>query len=147
MSPDGRLDDGTRYTVVQVPTWFWTSASTYRPVTARAAVGGVWARVTVSPTGLSFTPGDGSAAVRCAGPGRAWVAGRDGQWDRAPGGCDFVYKHSSVDDPHRTVTATYAITWSVSWTGSGNTAGTLPAMTTSTASRFAVVEGQTVVTR
>ena len=145
MSPDGRLNGGRRYTVVQVPTWFWTNSSSYRPKTATASVGPVWARVTVKPTALAFRPGDGHAVVSCAGPGTPWVAGRDGQWERQPQGCDYVYRQSSIDEPGETVTATYSIEWSVSWTGSDGAAGTLPAMTTSTSSRFAVVEAQAVV--
>ena len=145
MSPDGRLDDGQRYTVVHVPTWFWTEASSYRSRTATASVGPVWARVTVTPTALSFAPGDGHDPVTCAGPGTPWAAGRDGQWETQPQGCYYVYRQSSLDQPRETVTARYRIAWSVSWTGSDGAAGTLPAMTTSSSSQFEVVEAQAVV--
>ncbi len=147
MSPDGRLSNGDRYTVVRVPTWFWTSPASYQPLSAKASAAGAWAQVTVTPVQLRFTPGDGGKVVTCAGPGRAWVPGHDRPWATAPGGCDYSYPHSTFGSVDGKVTATYAITWSVSWTGSGSTGGELPALTTTTSSTFAVAEAQSVVTR
>jgi hypothetical protein len=147
MSPDGKLDNGDRYTVVRVPTWFWTNPATYRPLSARVDADGVWAQVNVTPSTLSFTPGDGGGTVSCTGPGRTWVAGQDSQWAPAPGGCDYAYPNSTYGDSNSQLTATYAITWTVTWTGSGDTAGMLPTIATTTASTFAVAEAQAVVTR
>lgn len=145
-SPSGTLRDGVAYTVVQIPTWFWTDPATYETKSAEASEDGVWAQVTVTPTALTFAPGDGGATVSCTGPGRAWVAGQDGQFARAPGGCDYSYRRSTFGDAHQQLTATYSIDWSVAWIGSGGAAGTLPDMTTSTDSTFAVAEAQAVIT-
>jgi hypothetical protein len=145
LSPYGRLDDGRPYTVVRSWVWFWTAWSTWRAFTARAAVGAVWARVTATPVRLSFAPGDGNAAVWCAGPGRAWIAGRDAQTAQAPGGCDYLYERTTAGVPGGEFTATFSITWQLSWTGSGNTSGTLTSRTTSSTARFAVVELQAVI--
>jgi hypothetical protein len=142
--PAGRLRDGRSYTVVRAYTWYWTAPGTYRPLTARAAAGAVWAQVTVTPVALTFTPGDGSAAVSCAGPGSQWRPG-DGAWAASPSGCDFQYRHSSIHQPGQMVTATYGINWQVTWVGAAGTGGTLPGLTTATASRFAVAEAETVV--
>ena len=147
LSPYAHLRDGTPYTVARVPTWFWTSAASWRARTARASVGGVWAQVTVRPTALVFTPGDGGRAVSCPGPGRAWVAGRDGQWAHAPGGCDYSYARSTFHTSGQELTAMFAITWTATWAGSGESSGTLAVPSTSTTIRLAVAEAQAVVTR
>lgn len=147
MSPDGRLKDGRPYTVVKAFTWFWSDPSTYKTLTARAAAGAVWAQVTVTPTALTFKPGDGGNTASCPGPGRAWVTGKDSQWASAPGGCDYAYRRSTYGYPNGELTATYGITWTVTWTGSGGANGTLPEITTTTNSTFAVAEAQAVIVR
>jgi hypothetical protein len=146
-SPAGVLSDGRTYTFVRVPTWFWTDPASYKRLSARADVGGVWAQVTVIPSVLTFDPGDGGIPVSCAGPGEPWQAGRDGQWAPAPGGCDYAYPRSTVGFADGQLTATYAITWTVSWLGSGGTDGTLPSITTVSKSTFAVAEAQAVIVR
>jgi hypothetical protein len=143
--PAGTLQSGRPFTVVNAYTWFWTDAESFRQLFARADAGGVWAQVTVTPTSLSFTPGDGSAAVSCQGPGVAWQQS-DGVWARSPAGCDYRYSHSSIDEPDKEVTAVYGIRWSVEWTSSTGATGTLPQLTTSSSATFAVAEVQALVT-
>lgn len=143
--PAGTLTNGQSYTVVHAYTWYYIDAADFKKLTARAAAGPVFAEVTVTPVALSFTPGDGSAAVSCAGPGTAWNSGY-GVWDASPSGCDYQYPHSSIHEPNQEVTATYGITWQVTWVGSGNTSGTLPDQTTTSNSTFAVAEVESVVT-
>ena len=144
--PAGTLRDGQPFTVVNAYTWFWTDPESFRALTARADVGGVWAQVTVTPTALHFAPGDGAAAFACPGPGVAWQPG-DGVWAPSPAGCHYRYPHSSIDQPGEQVTATYGISWSVAWTSSTGASGTLPDLTTSSNATFAVAEVQAVVTR
>ena len=140
-SPDeANSDNGIPYTWVNLWTWYWTNPQAWRVLTRRAAVGPVWAQVTVTPTALVFDPGNGSAAVSCAGPGRAWTPA-DGDGAPAAGGCGYRYQRVSAGGP---VTATLAIRWAVSWRGSGGTGGTLPAMTTQTSATFAVEQIQAV---
>ena len=91
----------------------------WRPVTVTATAAGVSATATATPTVLSFDPGDGSAPVSCTGPGRAWVFGQDKNFDPAPGGCSYAYPRSSYGFPEGMVTATYAITWQVTWSATG----------------------------
>lgn len=146
------LRDGTPYTLVRIPTWFWTEASTWEPQSADAAAGGNWATVTAAPTLLTFAPGDGDAAVSCAGPGTPFDPQRDaveGSWvpQEQPDGCDYRYPNTSAKMPGSLVTATLTITWSLTWTGSGNTSGTLTQRTTSSSASFAVAEAQSVVVR
>jgi hypothetical protein len=142
--PAGRLKDGRPYTVVNAYTWYWSDAASFTTLTARATAGGVWSQVTVTPSRLTFTPGDGSPPVSCAGPGVAWQRG-DGVWAGSPTGCDYRYPHSSIHQPHGVVTATYGIRWEVTWTSSTGAAGTLPGLTTTATSTFAVAEVESVV--
>lgn len=144
--PSGRLADGRPFTVVRAYTWYWTDPAGFHPLTARAAAGPVWAKVMVTPVALTFTPGDGHAAVSCAGPGTVWTA-HDGVWAASPSGCDYRYPHSSIHDPGQTVTATYGIRWQASWVGSGGAAGDLPGFSTNATATFAVAEAEAVVTQ
>lgn len=148
MSPAEKLRDGRIYTVVNMHTWFWTDPATYRPVSKRVEAGAVWVVVTARPVELRFDPGNGDSVASCAGPGRAWRAGTDGQWDRAPGDCDYQYRKSSRGNPGGQVNAEAAIVWRVTWVG--NAAGTpmtgsMPDLITTTPAKFAVAEGQAVV--
>jgi hypothetical protein len=144
--PAGTLRDGQPFTVVNAYTWFWTDATAFRALSARADAGGVWAEVVVTPTALTFTPGDGADAVSCPGPGAVWQPAA-GVWSPSPAGCDYRYPHSSIHQPDRQVTATYSIRWSVAWTSSTGASGTLPQLTTTSSATFAVAEAQAVVTR
>jgi hypothetical protein len=146
-SPSGAtLPDGRPYTVVQVPTWYWTTPSSYQPKTARAAVGPVWAQVTVTPVALTFTPGDTASTVSCAGPGTVWTA-QAGPWTHAPGGCDYSYPQSTYGYPGGQLTATYGIVWRAVWTGSSGSGGTFPDVATTATSHFAVAEAQAVIVK
>lgn len=144
--PAGTLQNAQPYTLVRADTWIWADASAWKSFTARASLGLVWAAVTATPTRLSFTPGDGQPAVSCAGPGSVWRSGVDGPWDPSPSGCQYRYQHSTINDPNQQLTATYMITWQLTWTGSGNTSGTLTAKTTTATATFAVAEAESVVT-
>jgi hypothetical protein len=146
-SPSGaKLPDGRPYTVVRVPTWYWTAPASYQAKTARAAVGPVWAQVTVTPVALTFAPGDAGSTASCSGPGNVWTA-QSGQWAHAPGGCDYSYPQSTYGYPGGQLTATYGIVWRAVWTGSGGTGGTFPDVTTTATSRFAVAEAQAVIVK
>lgn len=144
--PAGVLRDGRPYTVVTAYTWYWTDPASFHTLTARASAGGVWAQVSVTPTALTFSPGDGGGAVSCAGPGVVWRRG-DGPWAASPAGCNYRYPHSSIGRAGGEVTATYGIAWTVTWTSSTGETGSLPAMTTTTPARFAVAEVESVVIR
>jgi len=142
----GTLADGRPYTVVRVPTWFWTTPASYLVKTARAALGPVWAQVTVTPVALTFVPGDGGSAASCSGPGSVWTS-QAGPWAHAPGGCDYSYPRSTYGYPAGELTATYGILWRAIWVGSGGIGGSFPDVTTTTTSRFAVAEAQAVIVK
>ncbi len=142
-------ENGHPYTVVNANTWFWTDPATFQPVSKTVTAGAVWGKATATPVSLTFTPGDDGQPVTCDGPGQEWQT-NDQTWlpPVNPQGCSYKYPNSSLgvggDDQ---VTATYAITWKVTWTGSDGTSGAFNGMQTQTPSRFAVAEVQTVVVR
>jgi hypothetical protein len=133
---------GSPFTYVNLWTWFWTDPASWRTLTATARAGGVSASVTVAPQSLSFDPGDGSAAVVCTGPGRAWTSD-DGNEQPTNGGCGYRY-HSATSQP---VTSTQSIRWAVTWRASDGESGTLPDLTTSRAGQLMVLQVESVVTR
>jgi len=146
--PSGILkESGHPYTIVNANTWFWIDPGTFQPVSKTVTAGAVWGKATATPVSLGFAPGDGSHSVSCPGPGPPWKA-NDQTWLAPvnPQGCSYRYLQSSLgiggDDQ---VTATYTITWNVTWTGSDGTGGAFNNMQSQTTSRFGVAEVQTVV--
>jgi hypothetical protein len=137
-----QLFDGYPFTYVNLWTWFWTSGATWRTRSATAAAGGVSATVTVTPTALTFDPGDGAATVSCAGPGRSWSTA-DGDELPTNGGCGYQYR-TATSDP---VTSTQSIRWAVTWRASDGETGTLPDLTTSRPGQLMVLQVESVVTR
>ena len=132
---------GLPYTWVNVWTWYWTSPATWRERSKTASLGAVSATVTVTPTELTFDPGDGRESVSCAGPGRAWTTA-DGMRAPSEGGCGYRYRHASDG-----VRARVSIRWAVTWVGSDGSGGPLPVMTTQTTSPLFKVEQIQVVNR
>jgi hypothetical protein len=59
--------------------------------------------------------------------------------------CGYTYMLSSAGQPRDAYVVTVAVTWAVSWSGGGQS-GTLPALSTSTSTRFRVEESQAVIT-
>jgi hypothetical protein len=147
--PTGTLRDGRPYTIVQTYMWFWSSPATWRPLRKRVCAGALCATATAVPTSLSFDPGNGEQGVSCAGPGTAWARPPGGSWipTSQPQGCGYRYTTSTFGDPNGELTATYTITWQVTWTGTNGTAGRLNPLSTTADSTFAVAELQSVVTR
>ena len=138
-SPDANnRDAGRPYTWVNLWTWFWTAPQTFTVQSKTVSAGAISATATARPVALVFDPGTGAASVNCPGPGRPW---READGDSAPsaGGCGFVYRHVSNG-----VSATVAIQWTVTWTGSNGTSGQLPPLVTSATSTFAVQQVQVV---
>jgi hypothetical protein len=133
-------DNGVPYTWVNVWTWWWTTPAVWSPLSATARAAGVWATVTVSPSQMTITPGDGGAPVVCTGPGRAWTR-TDANDPPGHGGCGYRYVHVTPAGP---LTATLTVDWTVTWQGSGGANGMLPVMRTSTSSSFVVQQIQVV---
>ena len=90
----------------------------WKPVTARVAVGGVWAQVTAVPQALKVQPGDSGAGtgVSCDGPGVPPKAGTSP--GTVPGSCTHTYTQSSDGLPGNAYQVTVTITWRATWAGS-----------------------------
>lgn len=149
--PSGTLPDGRGYTVVNAYTWFWVSTTSWHadPKTVCTPGGALCATAIATPTILTFDPGDGASAVSCDGPGMPWHRQASGSWvpERQPDGCDYRYTRSTFGAPSGVLTARYSITWTVTWTGTNGTSGTLAPLQTTATSTFAVAELQSVVIR
>lgn len=140
-SPDLQLLDGRSATLVGEHTWIWTDRGSWITQSKRVAAGPVWAEVTAAPVRLSFeTPI--STSVSCPGPGTPYD--REYGLHAASPDCDSVFTRSSYGEPGDQITATYSITWSVSWTGSTGS-GTLPNLTSRATTTFAVAEAQALI--
>lgn len=145
--PSGALADGTPYTAVKVPTWFWADAAAWKPMSRRVYQGDAWSEVTATPSTLMMSPGDGAAGVTCAGPGTVWSEETYGPYVSSPSGCDYRYPHTSAAGPGQVVTAEFATLWTTAWTSSSGAGGALESVTTRMTSTFAVAEVQTVVVK
>jgi hypothetical protein len=147
--PTGTLRDGRPYTIVATYMWFWSSPATWKPLSKRVCAGALCATATAVPTSLAFDPGNGDQGVSCAGPGTAWARPPGGSWipSPQPQGCDYRYTTSTFGGPNGELTATYTITWQLTWTGTNGTSGRLNPLSTTADSTFAVAELQSVVTR
>jgi hypothetical protein len=133
---------GQAYTIVNLWTWFYTDPETFVPMSKTVSVQGVSATVTATPKALVFDPGDGHAAVSCAGPGRPWESAD--QFDApSAGGCGYRYTEVQA----KPIRGTVSISWDVSWTGTGGAGGVFENVATSSSSQFIVQQIQTVVVR
>lgn len=141
-SPDVRLPDGRDATIVGENTWIWTERAVWHPAVQRVQVGPVWAEVTATPVGMTFSSGTGGS-MTCSGPGTPYE--RSYGLHAASPDCGFVYTRSSVGQSNDQTSAGWAIQWSVSWVGSDGNApvgGDFPQMLSRARSVFAVAEVQ-----
>lgn len=140
-SPDVTVSTG-QATIVGEHMWWWTDKNTWAAQSRRVQAGAVWAEVTATPTKLVFAPNAGESAA-CIGPGTAYTTAV-GLHAPSPD-CDYVFER-----PRDHIDATFAIQWSVRWTGSTGAApagGTLPDMTSRAKAGFAVAEVQSLTAR
>lgn len=144
MSPKARLDDGRDATLVQENTWLWTDPGAWEERTERVQVGPVWAEVTAKPRSMRFDSGMGQS-VTCDGPGTPYE--RSYGMHAASPDCGLRFTRASDAMPGGQTTAEYAITWSVSWTGStgaSSEGGELPNMISRASESFVVAEAQSL---
>jgi hypothetical protein len=139
------LDPEFGWAYVRTPLDFRAGADSWRPVSATAAIGPVWATVTARPESLTFTPGDpaGPGPVSCAGddPVAPYVA-------EAPGACSYTYLNASSTSPFDGYhfQTSMEIEWSISWTSSTGAGGALSPYSTSASALLAVAEVKGLVT-
>ncbi len=121
--------------LVRVPTWLWVDRALWAPRSATAAVPGLSATVTATPTNVSWSVGDGSVVV-CTGAGTPFTPGASNPYGPSPN-CGHTYIQA------QTVTVTATVSWHVSWVG-GRARGTLPDLQSRSTARLRVIETRTV---
>lgn len=128
--------------LVRLPVWLWVERSSWAPRSATASVPGLSVTARAEPRRAVWRMGDGSAVV-CRAAGTRW---RGGMNPRASSpDCGYTYRRSSAAQPRAAYVVSVTVTWAVSWSGGGRS-GTLPALSTSTSTRFRVGESQAVIT-
>lgn len=125
--------------LVGLPEWFWADPAQWRPMSARVAVGGVWAQVTARPARMQIQPGTG-ASLACAGPGTPYNPRLAASGQQTS--CSYTYAESSDGLPGNAYQASVTVTWTAAWQGSGGTGGTLPPLGRTTAFALPVTEAQ-----
>lgn len=127
--------------LVSVPTWLWLQRGAWRDRSATATVPGVSVTATATPTKVTWSMGDGTRVV-CRGPGTPY-RGSANATAGSPD-CGHTYRRSSAGQPGGIFQVTAVISWSISWTGGGES-GTLPALETTSTAGFRVAESQALV--
>jgi hypothetical protein len=134
-------------TFVNLPTWFWVTdpaavggATGRRTIRAEVNGGAVWAEVVAATQGLVITSPAGATTCPPTTATRPWSPGTNDAT-----GCTVAFERASVGYPSG-YPVTAATTWDATWTGSGGTGGTLPALARQTVTQVPVAESQAIVT-
>lgn len=127
--------------LVRVPVWLWVDASTWGPRSATASVPGMSVTATATPVRVTWSYGDGSPDRTCAGPGTPWRSGTDPR--AASPTCGHTYLSTSAGAPGNSFVLRATVSWSVSWSGGGQS-GTVPGLTTMSAVPVRVAQSQAI---
>lgn len=136
-----QLYQGYPMTWVNLWTFYWTDPSTWKTLSATATAGAAWATVKATPVSLTYDPRGRQRSGRLYRPWSS-VGGSDGNSAPNQGACGYQYRQVSPDG--QPFTSTETIVWQLTWTGSGNTSGTLTSRTTSTSGQLQVLQIQAV---
>lgn len=115
--------------LVGLPMWLWTAVgpTTWGPNSATASVPGLSVTAVARATRIVWDMGDGTR-LTCAGPGTAWSPSASTTVSPT---CGHVYRRSSATRPGQVYTITATTTWSITWSGGGQS-GALSRSRTST---------------
>lgn len=98
----------------------WVDQSAWRPASATASVPGLSVTVAATPTGVTWTMGDGGT-VECVGPGVPYdPAKSEADQDTS---CSYVYRHSSAGQPGDVFALKVTVHWAISWSVTGAPGG------------------------
>lgn len=127
--------------LVGLPVWLWTAvtATTWGPATASASVPGLTVTATARAKRIVWDMGDGHT-VTCTNPGTPY---RISKGNAQSPTCGYVYTRSSASQPDHAFTVTATTTWTVTWTGGGES-GALT-VTRSSIARVRIGELQVLV--
>jgi hypothetical protein len=131
--------------LVGLPEWFWVPARQWYARVVTVTAGPVWATVTARPVGLTFTPGAGLRPVTCTGPGTAYERNEPAASQHTE--CSVTYERPSTGQPGNVYQVSLAVTWRISWTGSGGAGGLLDsALAVAVGFTIPVAQGEALVT-
>ena len=122
--------------VVGIRTWTWVDPADWHPISATAAIPGLAATVTATPTKTIWDMGDGSTVI-CNGPGTVYDPTKPDSEQHSD--CSHTYEH----DGAYTVRAT--IVWNVTWTATTGAGGNLGLFQRSTQFAINVEQRQAVI--
>lgn len=105
--------------LVGLPVWLWVEkgSETWGPISNTAEERGLSVSITASVTSLTFDLGDGSPPISCPTGGTPYPKGATGP---SPD-CGHVFTKSSRQQPGQKFTITATSSWTVEWTGGGET--------------------------
>ncbi len=143
-----RIDAAGAPTLVDLPTWFWVrnpaavgGAAGTRTIRAQIVGSNIWAQVVAKTGGLLISSPVGSTDCTPAQARTAYAKGA-----KAGGACTVTFTQASVHDQDGWPVVV-ATDWTATWTGSGNTGGTLDGLHREDDINVPVAEVQNVVTR
>ncbi|MFH8485403.1 hypothetical protein [Streptomyces longisporoflavus] len=134
---------------VNLPTWVWLDKGTYKDVSVRADLPGtgLYAVTTAKPVALHLEPGTADAKTYPASgncgiteDGNIGTPYTRGASEQDPP-CGVTYLRSASGEPYRLKAA---VTWQISWHGTGGAKGDLPDGTFETTQNLNVQEIQSV---
>jgi len=117
--------------------WLWidsTDPLEYGTHTITASESGVSITATVTPSYVTYDPGDGSQPVICNNSGtvRPWNR-NDLITNHSPSRCEHTYMTiNTKGDPDSRFTVTTTVTWKVTWSATNGQNGTFTTNMTST---------------
>lgn len=122
--------------VVGIRTWMWIDAADWTAISATAAIPGLSATVTATPTSTVWDTGDG-ATVTCDGPGTAYDPSTPDADQHSD--CSHAFQHDG------TYPVRVSIVWSVTWSASNGAGGNLGLFQRSTEFDVTVEQRQAVI--
>jgi hypothetical protein len=126
--PTVRFHDGAVGGLTGAPLWLWIPRQQWRTLHQRTQAGTAWAEVTAAPISQTWTFGDQSKPLYCDTPGTEITQLNAHRALEGSPSCGYTYTVSSRHQPKQQYAIQVTVNWQVSWTGSGDTAGTLPLM-------------------
>ena len=103
--------------LVGLPVWLWTQVtpSTWGPLAGSASIPGFTVRAEARAVQIVWNMGDG-AVITCKNPGTEFTARATSV---ASPTCGHVYSRSSASQPGHVFTIVATTTWTVTWSGGG----------------------------
>ena len=131
--------------LVGLPTWMWVdqpAENTYGPISRTVAAGGVSVTATAKVRNVVWSMGDGrSVTCTTAGTPYADSYGRESSPD-----CGHTYTRTSAGQPGGAYTVAATSSWTITWTGGGQT-GTIDNISFTQEAQVRIGELQVIQTR